>query len=165
MTFSMDAKDQDNYILYYDYSWDGGVVYSELNPWPRPEVWNHSLDNEVLTVTVPFDRPITLMARAYNGFDLYTESNQIVLDAIPDPERLKREAELAAREKAREQEEALRKKQESYRDIKLEEPDAVTEDFPLPLLGILAVILFAMVFVSFFMARKIDLLLKGKRKR
>ena len=165
VTFSMDAKDQDNYILYYDYSWDGGVVYSELNPWPRPEVWNHSLDNEVLTVTVPFDRLITLMARAYNGFDLYTESNQIVLDAIPDPERLKREAELAAREKAREQEEALRKKQESYRDIKLEEPDAVTEDFPLPLLGILAVILFAMVFVSFFMARKIDLLLKGKRKR
>ena len=89
----------------------------------------------------------------------------MTLDAIPDPERLKKEAELAERQKALLREAELRKKQESYQDVVVEEPVKAKEDSVLPLLAILSVILLAMVFVSFFMAKKIDLLLRGKRKR
>ena len=165
VTLSIRAEDKDNYILYYDYSFDGGSSYSELNPWPRPEAWNQSLESTTVTCSLPYDQPITLLARAYNGFDLYTESNQVTLDAIPDPERLKKEAELAERQKALLREAELRKKQESYQDVVVEEPVKAKEDSVLPLLAILSVILLAMVFVSFFMAKKIDLLLRGKRKR
>lgn len=162
---SMDAGDSDNYILYYDYSIDGGVSYSELMPWPRPEAWNRSSENHTFPIRLPFDQPITLIARAYNGFDLFSESNQVLLDAIPDPERLKEEAELAAREAELAREAKLRKAQENYQEIVLEEPIPVKQQPILPILGILVLILLAMVFVSFLMASKIDLLLKGRRKR
>lgn len=165
MTVSISARDEDNYILYYDYSIDGGASYSELNPWPRPEVWNQSLEDHIFTVTLPFDQPITFLARAYNGFDLYTESSQIALDAIPDPERLAQEAAQAAREAELARLAKLREEQEHYQEIIIEAPVQAQEQSVLPVLGILAVILLAIIFVSFVMAKKIDLLLKGKRKR
>lgn len=165
MTVSISARDEDSYILYYDYSLDGGISYSELNPWPRPEAWNHSLEEHIFTVTVPFDQPVTFLARAYNGFDLYTESSQIALDVIPDPQRLAQEAALAAEEARLAQVAKLRKEQESYQEITIEEPALSRDQTPLPFLGILALILLAMIFISFVMAKKIDLLLRGRRKR
>ena len=165
MTVSISAQDKDNFILYYDYSIDGGGSYSELNPWPRPEAWNQSLEDHIFTVTLPFDQPITFLARAYNGFDLYTESSQIALDAIPDPERLAQEAAEAAREAELARLAKLREEQENYQEIIIEAPVPAQEQSVLPVLGILAVILLAIIFVSFVMAKKIDLLLKGRKKR
>lgn len=159
ITVNISASDKDSFIMYYDYSIDGGASYTELLPWPRTEVWNQSLDDHIFTVTVPFDQPIRFLARAYNGFDLYMESDQIALDAIPDPERLAREAEQA-------REAELRAKQETYQEIVIEEPvPAQDRQIALPFFGMIMVILLAMVFVSFVMAKKIDLLLKNRRKR
>ncbi len=162
VTVHMNAEDSDSYILYYDYSIDGGNTYSGLTEWPRPNQWNQSLPDNTFTITVPFDQTIELRVNAYNGFDVWTESDILSIDPIPDPERLAKEVELA-------KEEALREKQESYQDVSVyEEPEETPESrpaAPLWMIAVLVIILLAIVFVSFFMARKIDLLLKGKRKR
>ncbi|MCM1125114.1 MAG: N-acetylmuramoyl-L-alanine amidase [Lachnospiraceae bacterium] len=180
ITVSANAEDSDSYILYYEYSLDGGNSYSELNEWPRPE-WNASLGSNTFTVKVPYDRPIELRMNVFNGFDLWTESNIVAIDAIPDPERLKREAELAAEEEALRREEQQRIQQnkegdsvltdenradEQVREITIEEP--YQEEDPQSMLyvwAVLALILLAMIFVAFFMAGKIDLLLRGKKRR
>lgn len=182
ITVSVNAEDSDNYILYYEYSLDGGNSYSELNEWPRPE-WNTSLPDNTFTLQVPYDQPIDLRVNVYNGFDLWTESNIVSLEAIPDPERLKREAELAAKreeELRKEKETELQRKQEEadrnaksvppgedVQEISVEEYPPLEEDSQSLLLVVmvLVLILLAMIFVAFFMAGKIDLLLRGKKRR
>ncbi len=164
ITIHMNASDSDSYILYYNYSINGGNTYSDLTEWPRPDKWNESLPDNTFTITVPFDQEIELRAMAYNGFDVWTESEILSIDPIPDPERLKREEELL-----REQE--LRKQQEAYQEVSVyeasdEEDQAQSPStVPYQMLLLLGIIFAAIIFVSFFMARKIDLLLKGKRKR
>lgn len=81
----MEASDSDSYILYYNYSIDGGNTYSSLERWPRP-VWNQSEPENTFTVTLPFDRDIQLRATAYNGFDGFLESNIIEIPAIVSKE-------------------------------------------------------------------------------
>lgn len=184
ITVLVNAEDSDNYILYYEYSLDGGNSYSELNEWPRPE-WNTSLPDNTFTLQVPYDKPIDLRVNVFNGFDLQTESNIISLEAIPDPERLKKEAELAAAKeeelrKAKEEELQREQKQknadrdsksvmskESVQEISVEEYTPPEEDSQSLLFVVIALvlILLAMIFVAFFMAGKIDLLLRGKKRR
>lgn len=184
ITVLVNAEDSDNYILYYEYSLDGGNSYSELNEWPRPE-WDTSLPDNTFTLQVPYDKPIDLRVNVFNGFDLQTESNIISLEAIPDPERLKKEAELAAakeEELRKAQEEELQREQkqenedrdsksvmpkESVQEISVEEYTLPEEDSHSLLFVVIALvlILLAMIFVAFFMAGKIDLLLRGKKRR
>lgn len=184
ITVLVNAEDSDNYILYYEYSLDGGNSYSELNEWPRPE-WNTSLPDNTFTLQVPYDKPIDLRVNVFNGFDLQAESNIISLEAIPDPERLKKEAELAAareEELRKAKEEELQKEQEQenagigskvvmpkeeVQEIAVEEYTAPEEDSQslLFVVIVLVLILLAMIFVAFFMAGKIDLLLRGKKRR
>lgn len=82
---TMKASDSDSYILYYNYSIDGGNTYSPLEPWPRP-VWNRSEPENTFTVPLPFDREIQLRTTAYNGFDGFLESNIIEIPAIASKE-------------------------------------------------------------------------------
>lgn len=84
-TVSMHAKDYDSYIQYYSYSLDGGNTWSELAGWPRPS-WNSSEDDYLFQVQLPFDRKIQLRTTAYNGYDVFTESNIVVIPAIVSPE-------------------------------------------------------------------------------
>lgn len=119
VTVFMEAEDSDSYILYYNYSLDGGNTYSMPDIWPRPNVWNQSDNNHRFTVKVPFDQQITLRAGASNGFDVWAESNEIILDPIDDPERLERErleAERLEKEKLEaERLEAERKAEEEQK--------------------------------------------------
>lgn len=150
----------------------------------RPE-WNSSLKTNTFTIEVPYDREIDLRVNVYNGFDLWTESNIISLEAIPDPERLQREAELAAQEELKRQQELEElsknpdldepntessvEKQPEVTELPvgdhLEQEQKAEEDSVLYVVLLLALILSAMIFVAFFMAGKIDLLLKGKKRR
>lgn len=84
-TVSMHAADSDSYIQYYGYSLDGGNTYSELSGWPRPS-WDSSEPEHLFTVELPFDQDIELRAIAYNGYDLVTESNIVLIPAIASPE-------------------------------------------------------------------------------
>ena len=91
-TVYMEAADSDSYIMYYSYSLDGGNTYSMPDAWPRTDSWNQSDRSYRFTVNLPFDEPILLKTRASNGFDLWTESNVIELEGIPDPVRIEEES-------------------------------------------------------------------------
>ena len=144
--------------LYYNYSINGGNSYSELFTWPRPEVWNQSQDENKVTITLPFDQEIELRVSAYNGFDKWTESNVIDIPAISDPERLAKEQEQAEKE-------ALRKKQEAYEEVVYEELNEPQKTSVMPVIIIIGLIVVCMIVVSYVMAKKIALLLRGRRRR
>lgn len=97
ITVNMKAADYDSYILYYNYSLDGGNTYSELCSWPRPE-WDSSEPELTFTVAVPFDKDIELRTNAYNGFDVWKESNILNIPAIPEPQEETMEEEAVYEE-------------------------------------------------------------------
>lgn len=77
VTVEVSAQDYDSYMLYYSYSYDGGVTFSDLQRWsPRDE------DTIRFTFQVPSGTVPEIVARAYNGFDGFTESNHIHLPSI-----------------------------------------------------------------------------------
>lgn len=83
-TISMHAKDYDSYIQYYSYSLDGGNTWSELSGWPRSS-WNSSEDDYLFQVQLPFEQDTELRAAAYNGYDVFTESNSITIPPVASP--------------------------------------------------------------------------------
>lgn len=160
VTVQIKAKDSDSYILYYSYSIDGGNSYMPLEEWPRPNAWNSSSPNHSFTVTVPFDTEIELLAAVCNGFDVWTESAPISIAAIPDPKRLKEELD-------RQQEQALRQAQAQYEELSFEAENQQEEHSQnvLTIVVIAIVLVSCMVFVSFFLAKTIFVLIKGNKKR
>lgn len=113
VTVRMRAEDYDSYILYYNYSFDGGNTYSPLEKWERP-VWNKSEPEMTFTVTIPLNQKIELRTNAYNGFDVWTESNIRSIPAIPSAEEAEKEALLTD-----ETSDALK---EEYQEIIYEDP-------------------------------------------
>ena len=195
VTVFMEAEDSDSYILYYNYSLDGGNTYSMPDIWPRPNAWNQSDNNHRFTVQVPFDQQIILRAGASNGFDVWTESNEITLDPIDDPERLERERLEAEHlifqgiEKEQLESESLEEDDEQKKSENATDPDqaetidtmekysmennsieeiSAESDPSSELWIIIAIILgifLCMIFVSFFMSKMIFQLVKGNKKR
>ncbi len=84
ITVRIKASDTDNYIQYYSYSIDGGQTYSSLQKWPRP-FWNHSDEEYIFTISVPFEQENKLIVKVYNGFDGFAESNVITLEPVSGP--------------------------------------------------------------------------------
>lgn len=168
VTVQMEAEDTDSYILYYRCSIDGGNAYALPEEWPRPEAWNQSLKENHFTITVPFDQEIELRAAASNGFDVWAESNIVWIDSIPDPERLKEELYMT-------HEEAIKEAMGNtffegiYRELGVYEPDLTEENVPpknmFPIMIVICLLVFGILFVSFFMAKAIFLLKRGNKKR
>lgn len=176
VTIQMEAEDADSYILYYRCSIDAGSTYMLPEEWPRPEAWNKSAPSCSFTITVPFDQKIELLASASNGFDKWTESNLIELDAIPDPQRLKEEMyqeQEALRQKELEEAQAETQKQfeeESYREIHFDDQELIAggnhaEQNLIHVAIIIIVLIICIIFISFFMARAIFLLVRGNKKQ
>ncbi len=160
-TVRMEALDKDSYILYYNYSLDGGNTFTMPEEWPRPDAWNQSAREHTFTIILPFDQSVTLVAGACNGYDVWAQSRPVSIEPVPDPARLREEERLA-------QEKALREAQKQYQEITYEDPAGQEESngksnwiFP----ALLGVIFLCIIFVSFFMARAISSLLKGNKKR
>lgn len=171
VTIRMEASDSDSYIMYHKYSFDGGNTYSMPDVWPRPEGWNKSASEYSFKVKVPFDQQITLKAAASNGFDVWAESNEILLGIIEDPERLRAEE----KQRLLEQEMTLpgtdgnsqggtvdESLNEVYETVDYEENSFVN---PAVIILIIAIIIICMFFVSFYLAKSIFLLTKGNKKR
>lgn len=165
ITLTMKAADPDNYIQYYAVSLDDGNTYSELLEWPRPEIWNRSQEEYTFSVSVPFDQALCVRTMAYNGYDLFTESNTVEVAAIPDPERLRQEAQKL-------QEEALKEQQKDYEEIT--ETFAQTQDtqtMPDPsgsavsLIVSLSVIVLLMMVLSVVLVRNLLRYRYHRRKR
>ena len=173
-TIRMKASDSNSYIQYYMYSVDGGNTYSELMEWPRTEVWNKSDEEIEFECEVPYDKPIELRTAAYNGFDMFTESNCISVEAIPDPERLRLEEEQRLLEEA----------QKAQEDTTVEQSDVETTEYQeviaqidgtqqqgvssKPSAGILAVTIFGIVvlisLLMFILAKNLRRLKKRNKR-
>ena len=72
----LDAADAQSGILYYSYSLDGGATWSMLMPFAN-------LGSLTFTVTVPGGSAPVILCRAYNGYDLYTESAAVAPGVFP----------------------------------------------------------------------------------
>jgi len=79
LTLQVSAQDQDSVLLYYSYSVDGGKTFSPREKWPESDVLAGSCGAGFsLTIAVQEDTQPDVVFRAYNVFDLYTESNHYV---------------------------------------------------------------------------------------
>ena len=73
---SVSAQDKDSTLLYYDFSLDGGQTFSARFPWSGSDALTGAYEPSLnLTVSVPDGTQPKLIVRAYNGFDLFTQSN------------------------------------------------------------------------------------------
>lgn len=79
ITINMHAVDKQSFIQYYMYSTDGGVTYSALKDYPRTS-WNKSMDNAVITLDVPKNKPANIITCVVNQYDKLTISNLLTVE-------------------------------------------------------------------------------------
>ena len=74
ITLILTTREDDSRLLYYDYSLDSGITYTERCP----------LDKENIEFTITLEEGTTpnIIARAYNLNEILTQSNEIVMDKI-----------------------------------------------------------------------------------
>lgn len=93
LTITVNAREGETPLMYYDYSIDGGRTFSKLYPWPDSDILKNKYDDFfALTFDIPENTQPEVILRAYNKFDLYTESNtlsgfknfQTITEEIPD---------------------------------------------------------------------------------
>ena len=95
ITLQLTASDADSGMQYYSYSYDGGQTDSGLLAWP-----DRSKDSFSFTIQVPDGTTPTVTVNAYNGYDLYTTSNELILQTVAYP----KEEEIESIEPETEQE-------------------------------------------------------------
>lgn len=76
VTIQVSATDYDTPLMYYSISSDGGETYSSLYPWPDSNVMDGEY-KDTFTLEVESDGSKDILFRAYNQYDLYTDSNVI----------------------------------------------------------------------------------------
>lgn len=158
VTVSVSAADYDSGMLYYAYSYNGGMTFSELQRWP-----DKSVDTFQFTLTVPSGMVPQIIINAYNGYDLYTTSNTLSLPSM------NYETELAGEdEEAEVPDEAVESASGSVRSRKSEEIDiqeaGPEEPQPMTMGYFLQVCLFCALLV-FAMAFSMILILRGYRRK
>jgi len=103
VTVSVSAADYDSGMLYYAYSYNGGMTFSELQRWP-----DRSRDTFEFTLTVPSGMVPQILINAYNGYDLYTTSNMLSLPSMNyETELVKKPEEINGQEGTKGADEAV----------------------------------------------------------
>ena len=72
-TVELTAIDEESVIQHYSYSYDNGLTWSDLQPWTKGS------PSMTVSVNMGYGKKDTLIFRAYNLYDIYTESNIIQL--------------------------------------------------------------------------------------
>lgn len=81
LSLSVSAEDYDSPLIYYDYSIDGGVTWSRLEPWPDTDTLTGEYpDTFRLNLQIPGGRRPMIKVRAYNFTDIFKESNTLSFD-------------------------------------------------------------------------------------
>ena len=84
LTIDVAAADFDTPLMYYSYSLDGGVTFCEREVWPGCDALTGAYsDTFQLDLEVPANVTPEIIFRAYNPYDLYTDSN-----LLTGPERV-----------------------------------------------------------------------------
>lgn len=79
LSLTVTAVDYETPLLYYSYSLDGGQTYSPREIWPHSDALAGSYsDTFTLNLQIPSGETPTVILRAYNMYDLYTESNSYI---------------------------------------------------------------------------------------
>lgn len=156
ITISVSAADYDSGMLYYTYSYNGGMTFSELQRWP-----DKTADTFEFTLTVPSGMVPQILVNAYNGYDLYTTSNQLNLPSMNYETELADEPE----ELGEAPEEAVESASGSVLSGKTgKEPEEDKEKSPLTMGYFIQVCLFCALLVL-AMAFSMILILRGRKKR
>ncbi len=163
VTVSLSAQDYDSYMLYYSYSYDGGLTFSDLQKWEEGE------DTISFTMNVPSGTLPEIVVNAYNGFDKFTESNHIHLSSLiygePETEEAVEASNMNAGSSAGEEELGSIEAPEEQQDNNLKEK-APKEEKEITVIYFLQVILIciAILFVLFSFAM-ILISARSKKKR
>ena len=89
LELTVSAEDSDSALLYYSYSLDGGRTFRPREAWPGSDTLTGSYESSfLLQLEIPPNTSPEVIVRAYNMYDLYTESNlyQSLQVLRPDPE-------------------------------------------------------------------------------
>lgn len=79
LSLTVSAADEDSPLLYYSYSLDGGYTFSPRQAWPESDTLTGTYpDSFLLELTIPPATVPEVTVRAYNMYDLYTESNPYI---------------------------------------------------------------------------------------
>lgn len=159
VTVSVSAADYDGGMLYYTYSYNGGMTFSELQRWP-----DKAIDTFEFTLTVPSGMVPQIIINAYNGYDLYTTSNMLSLPSMNYETELAEEPEEDIEpddvvESASDSVLSGKSSKTTEVEVKTKEPQPMTMGYFLKICLFCAVLVFAMAF-------SMILILRGyKRKR
>ena len=123
-----------------------------MQKWPRP-FWNQSDEEHIFTICVPFKQEHKLIIKAYNGFDGFTESNTVILDAISTPQ---------AKELNTPVYEEISIETISYNEEK--KPFSLQPDDKVQLIVLILIISLLMTWIIFVMIKMINML-KADNKR
>lgn len=83
LSFNINASDSDAVLSYYQYSMDGGASWTSWMAWPERNIYTLQAAPLVqVNCKVPEGMTPTLVARAYNNFDVYTESTPVYLNTF-----------------------------------------------------------------------------------
>lgn len=87
LSLNVTAADYDSPLLYYSYSLDGGQTYSAREAWPQADTLRGGYaDTFTLNLQIPLGTTPTVIFRAYNMFDVYTDSAPYISpQAFQDP--------------------------------------------------------------------------------
>jgi len=76
LALSVTAADHDSTLMYYSYSLDGGKTFQAREAWPESDALNGSYrESFILNLNIQPGTTPEIVVRAYNMYDLYTESN------------------------------------------------------------------------------------------
>jgi hypothetical protein len=147
VTVQVSAMDYDSGMLYYTYSYDNGVTFSERQRWGDKED-----DTITFTMQVPPNVVPQIVVNAYNGYDLYTTSNMVSLPSM-DYKTEEEQAEEVAGQEAVESAAMQEESSKPVKDITYETvPQSEEEKQPaslgyfLAVCGVCALLVLGMVF-------------------
>lgn len=158
VTFALTATDPDSPMLYYSYSLNGGMSWSNLFAWQKGEETIH------VTLTIPSGREMPKISfRAHNLYDRYTESNAIVYPTFHYGEELEEVTAGIPAVASGEETSNLPSGDDALSEVNFNAPQSGSGQNEVPILVFLEISLIAACII--FLAAVAARLVKGAKRR
>lgn len=162
VTIRVTATDYDSSMLYYTYSYDGGTTYTNLQKWPE-----RGKDIFEFTMQVPSETTPQILVNAYNGYDLYTTSNQLDLPTMHYGQEATEEVDNpdSAKQDTIPSSSGHVISKEDYQEITYDTTETEAEVETGKSLGYFLQVTFICILLLLGMVFSLVLILRGRRKR